>query len=194
MAESIEEIKRMVDELTEELRQYRIERGLPHEPPEDFVDEALSIILVERLFPFYPIAVKYAKLVAGGTYHSIDMSIFEKYESLAKLLAQSKADGVRSYVTGVGIILNEMRSINKSIDTGRTDDINLSSKLSLIEVAMLGFQMGKHDLYSDYQSDNPVAHRERLRQEVEMLKADPERLQAAEEAAWTHYESIKHLI
>lgn len=184
-------LREQIAELAEENRQARIERGLPPEEPEDFVDETLSFALCfKELKPFHRIAVKYARIVSDGGYFKIDTSKFDRYVKYAELLRYSKMFSVNSDAAGVRGMISFMDEINEHLDGGSEERV-LSKDILTLSLYIQFMDM-PGDIYFDYTQPD-MKHMSRIREEVSELLDDPERLQSELDVAFTHYDSIKHL-
>ncbi|MEK4115617.1 hypothetical protein NST44_05365 [Paenibacillus sp. FSL W8-0919] len=124
--ESNEQIRSSIDELTERLRQIRIEQGLPPEakPRPKVVDIALSHAIIERLEPFKAIVIRYASLLAQGQFTRIDVEKLTKYEGYFHLLGKSKGFFSAMYGWGAYSALEAIKRINDAIDSGSTDTVS----------------------------------------------------------------------
>lgn len=162
---SLEEIERSIAEVTERVRHGRIDRGLPPEPPEPFVDETLSFALLDDITPFRDIFVKYARLVAEGSKPPVTLAKLAHYGETASLLRYSMDDNVRRFASGVRIGLDIMERVNNGEDIGM---ITLSLALEFMTVNDM--------LYYDYQSaENAYSREERVKADVKALREDSER-------------------
>ncbi|OMF73031.1 hypothetical protein [Paenibacillus glucanolyticus] len=185
--ETNEEIRDSIAELTERLRQIRIERGVPEEAPEDFVEETLSFALYNRLLPFKKIAVKYASIIAEGGAPTVDLAKLEEYRLIAALLSKSKVDTLSWFAAGLGEILTHMKRINDLVNSDEYDGPTRND-LSSLSLAVSFTDMG--DVYHDYQSTETFYDRkQRIAAEIEHMDFDKEYAEAL-----AHYESIKHLL
>ncbi|WP_340083808.1 hypothetical protein MHB50_11320 [Siminovitchia sp. FSL H7-0308] len=61
-ADTIEQIKSDIERLSAEIKADREARGLPEEPPPDFVSVAMAWTLYERCQPLHQFAIRYAQL------------------------------------------------------------------------------------------------------------------------------------
>ncbi|MHA2853413.1 hypothetical protein ACXZ7E_05480 [Paenibacillus lautus] len=189
--ETNEELRDSIAELTERLRQARIERrierGVPEEAPEDFVEETLSFALYNRLLPFKKIAVKYASIIAEGGAPTVDLSKLEEYRQIAALLCKSKIDEVRWFAVGLSEILMHMKRVNDAVSSREYDGPTMHD-LSSISLAIRFADMG--NVYHDYRStETYLARKQRIAAEIERMDFDKEYAEAM-----AHYESIKHLL
>lgn len=189
--ETNDEIRDSIAELTERLRQIRterrLERGVPEEAPEDFVEETLSFALYNRLLPFKKIAVKYASIIAEGGAPTVDLSKLEKYRQIAALLKKSKVDELSWFAAGLSQILTHMKRVNDAVNSGEYDGPT-KNDLSSLSLAIRFTDMG--NVYYDYQSDETVYDRmKRIAAEIERMDFEKEYAEAM-----AHYESIKHLL
>lgn len=123
-SKTTEEYRELADRLGEQVRQARIDRGLPPESPPDFVDIPLSFIIAERLLPFKAIAVKYAAIIAEGKLIRVDITNLASYEQDAQILSESKGMFCGLIGSAVFRIIRTMRRVNKAIEAGNTEELN----------------------------------------------------------------------
>lgn len=178
-----DEIRLDIAGLTERLRQIRIEKGLPPDPPEreDFVEIPLSLALVERLQPFRAIAVRYASILAAGHVARIDTDKLAEYAEMARLLDFSKGFWCRLHGSGANGVLSVMKRLNALIDAGRTEEIDTNGAMRGVHfcIELMTKDEGlRHDLFDQYGKYDMDA-----RKEAERLLSDPDALQAAVDEA-----------
>lgn len=195
-----ENLQEKIEEYAEQLRADRIARGLPPEPPEDFVSLPLGIILAERLKPFLRIAAQYASVIAVGRLVRVDTSKLEDYRETAKLAGMCCGFSVSLIAACVTDFLRMMDKVNSAIDEGRESDIETEDVLRDLHFDLEWMQKDPwydarhpHESISASQFDY-YGYEKKIRAEVERLKSDPEALQAELDAAWRHYRAIEHLI
>ncbi|WHX49115.1 hypothetical protein QNH46_24260 [Paenibacillus woosongensis] len=178
-----DELRVDIAALTECLRQIRIEKGLPPDPPErkQRVEMPLSLALVERLQPFRAIAVKYASIIAAGQVTRIDTDRLAEYAELARLLSHSVGFFSGIHALGARAALDIMNHINELIDAGKSDEINISDEMRKLHI-YIGF-MTKDDGLGHDLFDQGGKHDMDARKEAERLISDPAALQAAIDAA-----------
>ncbi|MNV42229.1 hypothetical protein D3C71_1338980 [compost metagenome] len=181
--ETNDQLRTSLADLTERLRQIRIEKGLPPDAPkrERFVDIPLSLALVERLERFEVIAIKYTSLMAQGHAQKIDVSKLEEYAEAAKLLDRSK--GFFFSIVGLGVrgVLDKMQHVNKSLeeDPDSLDTNDCMRRLHwAIELLRDRNDGTRQDTY-DYRNEHGV----NPKVEAERLLSDPAALRAEIEAA-----------
>ncbi|MGF7033748.1 hypothetical protein J2T17_004696 [Paenibacillus mucilaginosus] len=179
MGRTLEDLKADIALFNEELRQDRIERGLPSERPADFVGIPLSIVIADRLKPFLPIAVRYAAILAEGTLYRMDPTKLEGYRRDAELLC--KSTGLWSGFVGGGY-----RAILQVIDKVNEADQELPA--DALRQLHYNIELARGNARSDADGSKEVLA------EVERLMNDPAAFQAEYSAALAHYESIKHLL
>ncbi|MDU7472099.1 MAG: hypothetical protein E7L01_01880 [Paenibacillus macerans] len=178
-----DEIRLDIAGLTERLRQIRIEKGLPPDPPEreDFVEIPLSLALVERLQPFRAIAVRYASILAAGQVARIDMDKLAEYAEMARVLNRSVGFFCSLHALGANGVLAAMKRINALIDAGRSDEINTNKEMRGVHYCiewMTKDEGLRHDLFDQHGKYDMDA-----RKEAEHLLSNPDALRAAVDAA-----------
>ncbi|MCM3272954.1 hypothetical protein [Paenibacillus elgii] len=187
MADTLDMIRADNESLKARLRELRIEQGKSPEAPPNFVPVPLSIVLVERVRSFIPIAIKYASLLAGGTLHRVDTSKFENYRKDAELLCRSNGLWCSLVGGGVYAIIRVMDDVNAIIDAGEEENAHIPGFLRRFHFALeLARHDVQHDTWDGYESETRLT-----REEVERLKNDPAAFQAAYDAALAHCEAIK---
>lgn len=181
--ETNDQIRSSIAELTERLRQIRIEQGLPPEakPRPRVIDIPLSLALVERLQPFRAIAIKYASILAAGQVTRIDTDKLAEYEGLARLLRCSVGFWCGMHALGAGSALAIMKHLNTMIDEGKAGEINISDEMRKLHI-FIGWMTKdsglNHDLFDEYGKYDTNA-----RQEARRLLSDPAAMQAEIDAA-----------
>lgn len=187
----VEDTERLKKEILED----RLSRGLPPEPPEDFVNPAMSAILIERCEPLFTVIAKYAKLVNdAGEFIPIDLTKFDKYLLDLHLIRMTKGKGVNLSSFSFGI-RNAIGHIKKSLENEDKDPGDLTKHLFLaLKIAQFGRNKGVSDAYDvllDIRYDEQIKpHQE----EYDRLKSDVEFFESEYDRYKKHYESIKHLI
>lgn len=177
------QIRSSIAELTERLRQIRIEKGLPTEakPRPKTVGIPLSLALVERLQPFRAIVIKYASILAAGQVTRIETEKLAEYEEMAKLLGHSVGSWCGIHALGARSSLAIMNYLNAMIDEGRASEINISDEMRKLYIA-IGWMTKddglNHDLFDEYGKYDMDARREAMR-----LLSDPSALKAEIDAA-----------
>lgn len=179
-----------IDRLSEQVRQWRIERGLSPEPKriEPFVEVPLSMAIMDRMQPFVRIAIKYAALLADGVIHRIDTGKFAEYREYAELLNFSRGFWCRyAGALGVYTMLNVMDAVNEASD----EDIHLPD---VLQTAHFAIEMMRHDVRMDAWDDKYPLPNEKERAfiaEYNHLRFDNGAFTAALEEARRQYELIK---
>ncbi|AKG35639.1 hypothetical protein [Paenibacillus durus] len=185
-----EELRSDIAELTERIRQIRIEQGLPTDPlprPE-VVEPQVAAAIVHRLAPFKAIAVKLAAILAQGQLPRIDVSKLEKYREYGRMLNYSYGMFAPFYASGVHSVFCELERINAAIDEGQTADFDVNSAMrrlhfdisALMEDRSIS-QWGMYDKYGGSYTEE----RKAAEAEMKRLIADDEAFQAAYSEALT---------
>lgn len=117
-------------DLTERLRQIRIDKGLPPdpEPRPKIVDIALSHAIIDRMEPFKAIVIKYASLLSQGKFVSIDTDKLAKYREYADFLRYSTGLISGVYGMGASAALSCMDRINQAITDGTADMLSATEQ------------------------------------------------------------------
>lgn len=196
MAYTIEELQKSIDELSERVRQARIEKGLPPEPPEDFIEPPLSIILAEQLKPFLPIWTQYTSIIASGRFIPIDMSKLDRFREPAELLKKAKGRDCATMAVSVIGAMKTMEKVNETIAENTTDELDSSEIMRRLHGFIRLFNVSDpwddaYDCLSDVRYDAQVNP---IKAEYNRLKSDEEYFEYKLAKARAHYESIKHLI
>ncbi|GIP21066.1 hypothetical protein [Paenibacillus sp. J22TS3] len=184
--ETDDQLRTSIADLTERLRQIRIENGLPPDAPkrERSVDIPLSLALVDRLHRFEVIAIKYTSLMAQGHAQRIDLSKLEEYAETAKLLGRSKGFFFTMIGLGVRGILDTMRHVNKTLEEG-PDSLDINECMRrlhwAIELLRDRNEGTRHDTY-EYRNEHGVPPKA----EADRLLSDPAALQAEIHEALAH--------
>lgn len=145
-----EEIHTSIADLTERLRQIRVEQGLPAEsrPRPKFVDIPLTMALIDRLEQFKAIVIRYANILAQGQFTRIDTGKLAKYRQYAELLSYSTGFFSGIYGTGARAALACMERINQAIEDGRTDMLSATEEARHLHYD-IGFMSKDDGLRSD---------------------------------------------
>lgn len=135
-----EEISVDIADLTERLRQIRVDKGLPHDPKPrpKIVDIALSHAIIDRMGPLKAIVIKYASLLSQGQFTRIDTDKLAKYEDYSHLLGRSKGFFSAIYGWGAYSALEAIKRINEAIDSGNTDVLSATEKVRILHYC-IGF-------------------------------------------------------
>lgn len=191
-----EQLRAEIEQYREIAQQDRIERGLPPERPSNFVDETLSYVLYDdKLADFYPIAVRYAKIITGGTFIVMDTDKLVEYRKYAEMLQFSKVFNVRKIAFGIVTLLNQMDTINKAVADGTTDGIEYKRIVSLFSLCVSLIHVDKTNFRYDYASEEAHSVREaRMKADEDALRNDEERYAAEVVQTFKQYEEIKELI
>ena len=168
-----------VGRLSEQIRQIRVEQGLPPEPNriEPFVSIPLSMVLIDKLEPFLRIAVKYTSVLAAGTLHRIDTKAFAQYREYAEVLSCSEGLWCRWSASGYRWMLQLMDHINAA-----SDEELLLTHLS--RRALFCIEMMRHDTSSDCWENNIT------NEDIDRLKNDPAAYEAEYTAALERYKTL----
>jgi len=192
MADGLDKMRVDIEDLKERIRQHRIERGLPLEPPEKFVPVPLSIILAERVQPFISIAVKYASILADGTLYRVDTSKLDHYRRDAELLSMSK--GLWCSLVGGGVrgAIRIMEQVNGILDAGEEENAHIPDLLRNIHFALAWSRQDiENDLWDTRCDLHPNEQERNNQSEIDRLKNDPGTFQAEYDAAMAQYKAIK---
>ncbi|PAK55420.1 hypothetical protein [Paenibacillus sp. 7541] len=178
-----DQIRSSIADLTERLRQARVEQGLPPEakPRPEVVEMPLSLALVERLQPFRAIAIKYAAILAAGQVTRIDTDKLAEYEEMVRLLRRSVGFWCGMHALGAGSVLATMKRLNTMIDEGKAGEINISDEMRKLHI-FIGWMTKDsgldHDLFDQHGKYDMDA-----RKEAKRLLSDPSALKAEIDAA-----------
>lgn len=185
--QTIEQLKRDVEELRQKVCQDRIARGVPEEPPEDFVSEAMTSVLIERCKPLFQYVAKYTQLCSDGNrVLPANVEIFERYADYLTLIRNSKSRQ-SFFAMGMNTAKNYMSEADQYSDASEYVR-RLGMALSL---AKLGFEMTIDQ--ATYNHRISAEMRKEAEAEYKRLKADEAFLIAEVHRYMQHYESIKHL-
>jgi len=191
--DSIEEIKRDIAKLDEQLEQVRAERaakGLPVEYPADFVPPAIAWHLYERCEPVYQFTIKYANLCNRAN-EIIELSD----DQVEWLLSFERYAELTSFVTGrsgIKILGSAYRGIIGALT-------NLSKYESVIEL-LRGLQINLSFITGDFSrprlnsyiwGDDSEEYRSKVHREYKRLKEDEQAFDAELKRLNEHYESIE---
>ncbi|MGO4372083.1 hypothetical protein AB4Z21_15165 [Paenibacillus sp. MCAF20] len=193
MAMTNSEILSDIEDLTQRIRQHRIEQGLLPEPKriDPFVSVGLSNAIMDRLQPFVRIAVKYTALLADGVLHRLDTSAFAEYRQYAETLCFSRSFwGKYSGALGVICMLRVMDNVNTAAD----EDIHIPEVLRTAHFAIEWMRKGYGDDGIHFPDETPEegkARRQANSDEYKRLKADSDAFDAEYAEARRQYELIK---
>ncbi|MEM5008507.1 hypothetical protein ABEP42_27150 [Priestia megaterium] len=196
--ESIEKIKRDTEELTQQIIADRLARGLPEEPPPDFLPVSIAAVLGERLSPLRQVIVKYAKLVSdSGKLITIDVSKFDGYLDDLQLMRYTVEGGVGvgAFAIGLSTCLREIKEISEALSNGKEQgktpqDATKRLYLSLKLCEDVPSYADAYDCLLDIRFEEQIAD---ARNQYEEYLADEALFQADLAKYREHYESIKHL-
>lgn len=191
-----EELRNEIAKLDEQIRADREARGVPPEPPADFVSIAMAWTLYKRCEPLYKFAIKYAQLCdqADEILPLSDEQIewaksFRKYTDLITKVKGSV--GIKALGGSLGGLISVLEKHTK-----------YEAVIELLQPLMLDISFLKGEYYPPslhqyvYLFDVSREENERFSEEV---YAEYERLQDEEhfkeefQKLTEHYESIKHL-
>lgn len=190
--QSIEELKRDVEELRQKVRQDRIARGVPEEPPEDFVSVAMATILIERCKPLFQYVAKYSQLCSeGNQVLPTNFEIFDRYTGDLTLISHSICLLQTAFATGMSLAKRYM--LESADYTDASEYVRRLGKA--LNLARTGFEMKlDHAAYDHTLSVELLGGiRKEAKEEYERLKSDEAFLNAEVQRYREHYESIKHL-
>lgn len=191
-----EELEEELAKLDEQIKADRKARGVPPEPPEDFVTIAMAWTLYERCEPLYKFAIKYAQLcdkadeVLPLTDEQIEWA--QSFRNYCDLISKVKGSvGIKA----LGGSLDGLISVIEK-------HAEYEAVIELLQSMMLDISFLKGEYYPPslhqyvYLFDVSREENERFSEEV---YAEYERLQDEEhfevefQKLTEHYESIKHL-
>ena len=185
-------LKSELEELKKQVRQNRIARGVPEEPPEDFVSVAMTKVLIEQCKPLFQYVAKYTQLCSeGNQVLPANVEIFDRYTEYLMLISHSKCLLQTAFATGMSLA---KRYMLESADY--TDASEYVRRLGqALNLARTGFEM-KLD-HAAYRHDVSVellgGLRKEAKDEYDRLQADEAFIKAEVQRYMEHYESIKHL-
>lgn len=190
--QSIEQIRRDVEELRQLVRQDRLARGVPEEPPEDFVSVAMATILIERCKPLFQYVAKYTQLCSeGNQILPANVEIFDRYTEYLILISHSKCLLQTVFATGMSLSKRYMHEADEYSSASEYVR-RLGQELNL---ARTGFEM-KLD-HAAYRHDVSVellgGMRKEAKDEYNRLQADEAFFNAEVQRYMEHYDLIKHL-
>ncbi|NWQ40392.1 hypothetical protein MLOOGBEN_06725 [Bacillus sp. EB106-08-02-XG196] len=184
----IEKMKKEIDEW----RADRANRGLPPNPPDNFIPSEIGFLLVERCRHIYDFIVKYAKLCDDANeILPIDVTKFDSYNKDLDLINETiGGDVLSSYSIGINYGLDTIK--NPGALSPREYVRRL---LRAVELANLGLQQPLSSIVYDnnLNSMENQKHYARVYASYERYKSDEKLLNAELERLYAHYESIKHL-
>lgn len=203
-----EELREQLKRLKAEVKAERKARGVPPEPPEDFVSMAMGWTLFKKCEPLIKYAKDYAKLCRDSIslieIRDEHMAWIRSYDNYITLLGRVKKEGSSIYAGGAGLGVcllytvltkhREYESVNlilrHLVDALQFTNIRCNSQhsreITLHDYASfweLGQKQGREKEQAAYQE---------IAEEVERLK-DEEYFEAEFQKILEHYESIKHL-
>ncbi|XID95783.1 hypothetical protein ACF3MZ_15200 [Paenibacillaceae bacterium WGS1546] len=160
--------------MREKTRRSRIERGLPPDPPERsyFVDEELTRELVERIKPFYAIAVRYASLLSQGQVVRVDTGKIAEYKRLASLLRRS----TNYWCRGIGGVIISFIDMIGRFNEGDPDTLDIPHKTRILNLMLKFMDTKPARLSADYKPVEP----DRYQQLFDDAWAEMQRLDAEE--------------
>lgn len=190
------ELKQEVDYLIEEMRKDRLARGLPEEPPEDFVPLAMAWTMYERCDPLFKFAIRYAQLCdqADEILELTDEQIawIKTFRKYTDLIGEVK-DGnmLRAYAGSMDGLISTME---------KRDEYEALIELLRPMMLHIGFLKGDYSppglhqfvYLHDASKEENNRYREEVYAEIERLK-DEEYFEQELERLTEHYNSIKHL-
>lgn len=191
-----EELRAEIAKLDEQIKADRKARGVPPEPPEDFVPIAMAWTLYERCEPLHKFAIKYAQLCdqADEILPLSDEQIewaksFRKYTDLITKVKGS---------VGIKALGGSLDGLIKAIESRN----EYESVIELIRSMFIDLEFLRGEYYPPslhqyvYLFDVSRKENERFSEEVyteyERLQ-DEEYFEAEFQKLSEHYESIKHL-
>lgn len=174
-----EQIRSDIADLTERIRQIRVEQGLPPDPlpRPKAVSIPLSLALIERLEPFKAIVIKLASILAQGRVTRIDTGKLAQYEEYARLLRYSRGDWCAIHAMGAQGAFSIIERMNHAIDSGDTEDFDVNDAMRRLHYCV-GYMTENSALVNDeydYFREAGVYPRA----EKERLLSDPAAFQVA---------------
>lgn len=197
-----DKIVKDTEELTERRRKGRIERGLPPEPPEDFLPLSIASVLAEGIPDFIPAIVKYAKFVNdSGRLVAVDTSKFEAHFEDLKLISYTKCwdPNPGAYAAFNLNALRLIKTISDTISNGeeyteKTPEGVVRHLYGDVKILQL---IGRPRYTQAYRVTLDIPYREQIAEakaEYELYKSDEALFNVELEKYRQHYESIKHLL
>lgn len=183
------EMEQELDEITEQMRQERIARGLPPERPPYFVPMPVTCFLLERVWPLRQIIVRYALLVNNAkVVLPLDVSgLRVRYEKDLNLLGESV--GLISGLTAA-LLRQSLEAIHEAqIDAESESSTEVAEELVRTLYSNLDLCKGMPSL-GDLNIDDGAEDKA----EYERLKSDDALIQAEIDKFTAEYESIRHLL
>lgn len=188
------DIKRMkadIREARERIRQDRIARGVPEEPWEDFVSEAMTTVLIERCKPLFQYVAKYTQLCSeGNQVLPINVEIFDRYTDYLTLINYAKSRQ-NMFATGMALAKKYMLASDQYPSVSEYVR-HLGQALSL---AKLGFEITlDHATYNHRLSVEMLNEiRTETKVEYNRLQADEAFFNAEVQRYFKHYATVMHL-
>lgn len=195
-ADTIEQIKSDIERLSAEIKAYREVRGLPEEPPEDFVSVAMAWTLYERCQPLHQFAIKYAQLCdkANEVLPLSDEQIqwAQSFRPYTELITNAEGS------TGIKVLGGSLGGLISRME--KHGEYESAFELLRSMYICLDFLKGEYhpprlEQYTwkwNASKEENDKFRKEIYEEIERLK-DEEYFQSEYKRLREHYESIKHL-
>lgn len=167
------------------MRQERVDRGLPADPPDYFVPMPITRVLVERVWPLRDLIIKYALLVNNAKkVLPIDAGeLRRKYEKDCLLLSQSV--GLVSGLTG-SVLLQAIDEIHRAQQEPTAEVAEELVKALYMKLELSVSEPSLSDLNIE-SSVEDLAEYNRIKSDEALLQSELDKYSA-------EYESIRHLL
>ncbi|MBY0144253.1 hypothetical protein [Neobacillus niacini] len=178
----MDDIEKMKKEIAA-MKADRIARGLPADPPAEFVPVEVGYLLFERCKPLFDFLVKYAKLCGDSQrIPPIDDSKLEPYVADLELIGETIGGNYNAFSVGMRNAMRLVKSADQNAPEKFIRSLLLSLKLASIDAKKsLNEVAYGHGGYAD------------VKAKYEAYKSDEALFDAELSRLKEHYESIKHL-
>lgn len=191
----LEKLKRSLEELDEilaEVKAERVAKGLPADPPDDFLPIPISAIIAEKVLEASEFITKYTKLVfESEQLLQVNVDHLQETKDLADLLSRSKGQKLGV----IGAAMKGAINIIEKINAG-TYDKSASKAAGSLYIMLKLAHVSRPDLNDAWDYRSSVTHYEQVkpyREEYDRLKGDEALYKAELSKYQEHYASIKHL-
>lgn len=194
MADSIEKMKSDIETLRarlEEVKRDRVARGLPADPPDDFLPVPLSGVLAERLADTAAYIAKYAKLTLDGKQLlAVNVENLQEAKEIADLVRRSKGRFTGIYGMAIHSAIVKIEKVSEAVANGQEFPESPKSVAERLYI-LLKFGEGRKSSFHGDIYDQPEGTA--LYDEYHRLKGDEAYLQAELDKYRQYYATIKHL-
>lgn len=191
----LEKLKRSLEELDEllaEVKAERVAKGLPADPPEDFLPIPISAMIAEKVLEASSFITKYTKLIfESEQLLQVNIDHLQETKELAELLSRSKGQKLGV----IGAAMKGAINIIEQINAG-TYDKSASKAASSLYIMLKLAHVSRPDLNDAWDYCSSVTHYEQVkpyREEYDRLKGDEALYKVELSKYQKHYASIKHL-